>query len=245
MSYHSRQRHNRRDPADHLLAEFLRDEKDGLAERSRHKKRKPRSRVPLGKPECEPLGQRDVRADLTSIDSKNRPTITHSRRNTRHSRAEDMNPLEETLACIGIKPIPEAPGLSIMNRDFDFFDRKETSDYSNGKAYDKDRLVSTEQARRHREREMFHDMYQEYPLHPRRRPSSSRTSGVRLPPHATSYPRMPEFYETPRRMGNPMADVLIGARPEYGRRGTPMPWMEEEEEVETSKYRAMGPWRGS
>lgn len=243
MSYHSRQRHHRRDPADRLLAEIMRDEDNALAERPRPKKRRQRSRVPFGKPECEPLGQRDVRADPAAIDSKSLPIVSHHRRNTRNSRAEDLSALEETLACIGINPISEAPGLSIMDRDFDFFDRKEPSDYGNARTHATERFGSTEQTRRCRERELIHDKYQNYPLHPPRRRSSSRTSGFRLPPHATSCPRIPEYFETPRRMGNPTADVLIGARPDYGRIGTPMAWMEEYEDGATPECRAMGPWR--
>lgn len=57
-----------------------------------------------------------------------------------------------------------------------------------------------------------------------RAPSPSLTSGYTLSAGANADASFPRYRRTPgHRMGNPQADMLLGARPLRGREGTPMP----------------------
>jgi hypothetical protein len=102
-------------------------------------------------------------------------------------------------------------GMDIMDRDFDLFDPdREEPGFMESIERDPDPMDA---------------FYGEPELHPRRRRGGRAvTSGFRLPPGASPDPPMPRDLRIPdRRMGNPLADVLLGARPRLDDRGTPMP----------------------
>ena len=135
--------------------------------------------------------------------------------------------------------IPRPLGLNILDRDFDLFGPVEEpeQEFGNDPLFG-DLILGTIEQGRGRPDASYG---QEHLMSARHR-SPSITSGYRLPPHATADPSMPRPDNSiGRRMNNPQADMLLGARPLPNMRGTPMPGMEEEEDL--SQFRSVPPER--
>lgn len=138
--------------------------------------------------------------------------------------------------------IPRPLGLNILDRDFDLFgpvEEEPEQEFGNDPLLFGDMILGTIEQGRGRP-EAFYGQELNMSGRPR---SPSITSGYRLPPHATADPRMPRPIKTGnRRMNNPQADMLLDARPLPGNmRGTPMPGMEQEEDL--SEFRSVPPER--
>lgn len=119
-------------------------------------------------------------------------------------------------------------GHSAGGQDFEVFGNLEEK-----RAFD-DEPLSSEEVSAYTEQQ--HNRADAFYSTPRRdpplRPSTTRTSWYRIP--LSSRPRtnkrMPRPIRGYRRMNNPQADMLLGARPEPDRGGTPIPEVKREEE---------------